>query len=318
MDVVGGLLPRDRQVQLDKMPVYASVEERSRPFAARVALGTLLLSVLLAVAAAALLGDLAVPAALAAFFIGLASGPVMAVAWLQTRIDSRKNQIERVLPDLLSMMASNVRAGLSPIVALRAAAKPEFGVLEKEIERATARSLGTTSVVDALQEMNDRIPSPLFQRAVSLISGSVRSGGELAKLLEKTAEDVRENLSLKEDLITSSNAFVYFIVFAVVLGTPLLLALAHQFTVIITSVVSTASAASGGGGFAINAPVSGDFINNAAIITIFITSILASCLVGVIREGKPISGLKWSPLLAVFGILSFIFMRDYVLNSIKP
>ncbi|MFH0972025.1 MAG: type II secretion system F family protein [Candidatus Micrarchaeota archaeon] len=256
--------------------------------------------------------------ALLAFLIVIAG----AYIHLNVEIEDRKKRLEEILPDAMQVIAANIRAGMTPVVALRAAARPELGPLQEDIKFATTKSLGTGSFTDALREMGQKTSSELFQRIVALFTASLKSGGHLAQLLENTASDIRETQELKKDLVSSTRLYAIFIVFTVVIGTPLLLAVSIQFSGMVTGLQANTPS----GGLAseissaplISTPLPIDFLMNSAIIIIIITTVLASALLGVINNGTYSSGLKYSPFLASAAIIFYFLMKDYALKAILP
>jgi flagellar protein FlaJ len=248
--------------------------------------------------------------AFAAFLATLSAAYVL----LFVQIEDRKNRLEAALPSLMRMVGSNLRAGMSPMVALRTAARPEFGPVSDEINYATAKALGTESFPLALTEMSKRFDSEIFQRIVSLFSSSLRAGGNLAQLLENASDDLRETRQLKAELDTSSRMYLLFIVFVVVVGTPLLFSVSIQFTGMISKLLEQQAAQGFGGegggvGDLVTLPFTIGFITNAALATLAMTSVLASGLIGVIREGKWLSGAKYAPFILAASIASFYVMR---------
>ena len=75
------------------------------------------------------------------------------------------------------------------------AAKPEFGILSKEMELASKRVFGGETLDEALHKLSERFKSRYLARTVELIKEGIGSGGEIAVRLEKTATDLR-NLQL--------------------------------------------------------------------------------------------------------------------------
>ncbi len=246
-----------------------------------------------------------------------------AIIHLNAQIDDRRKRLEDVLPDAMQVIAANIRAGMTPVVALRASARPELGPLQEDIKFATTKSLGTDSFTDALSEMARKTSSELFQRIVALFSASLKSGGHLSQLLENTAADVRETQELKKELIANTKLYAMFILFTVVIGTPLLLAVSIQFSSMIGNLQETTST---GGGVAseissiplISLPLSVEFLQNSALAILVITAILASALIGVINTGAYSSGLRYAPVIAIAAVLFFFLVKDYALKAILP
>ncbi|MFH1751273.1 MAG: type II secretion system F family protein [Candidatus Micrarchaeota archaeon] len=237
-------------------------------------------------------------------------------------IEDRRRRLEAVLPDAMQVIAANIRAGMTPVVALRASARPEFGPIADDIKIATTKSLGTDSFTDALQEMALRTNSELFQRVVALFNASLRSGGHLAQLLENTAADIRQSQELRRDLATNTRLYAMFILFTVIVGTPLLLAVSIQFSGMVAGLQERTSYEGVASEISsiplISSPLSADFLLNSAVVVILITGILASALLGVINNGSYSSGLKYSPFVVGAALVLFVLIKDYGLRAILP
>jgi len=59
-------------------------------------------------------------------------------------------------------------------------ARPEFGILEKEIRLAASKAIAGEALEDALLSIGDRIKSRLVSRTFKLIVDGMRKGGELS------------------------------------------------------------------------------------------------------------------------------------------
>jgi len=128
--------------------------------------------------------------------------------------DARAAEIEKVLPDALQLMSANVRAGMTVDRAIWLAARPEFGVLEEELRRAGTKTVGGKTIKLALMEMAARVKSDLLEKTFRLVIEGIESGGELARLLEETANNVRTVQSLRKEIKTSVTTYSIFIFFA--------------------------------------------------------------------------------------------------------
>lgn len=239
---------------------------------------------------------------------------------LYIKVEDRRKRAERVLPDMLQMVAANIRAGVTPIVALRMAARPEFGPLEEEIKFATTKALGAESFADALIDIGTRIRSEILERTIGLFTSSMRSGGNLAALLENTANEILEAQELRRELIAGTNMYIVFILFTMIIGMPMLLSISIQFVAMVESL----RAENTGGtfaqelGVAVAAPVSANFIERAAIVSLLVTSVLVSMLIGVIHDGSEWYGLRYAPLFAISSLVVFFAFRLYILRALLP
>lgn len=236
-------------------------------------------------------------------------------------MDKRTEQIEEVLPDVLQVISANLHAGVTPYHAVRAAAVPQFGPLGKELERAVNSVTGRTSFEDILVKVADRVNSAALQRSIKLFASSMKSGGDLAELLENLAADITERRSLKNDLITNTRQNSMFIMFTIVVGAPLLLAISIYFVDVVTNLQNT-SPDSGGGGFGLGLggeiSITSSFLIKESYVMLGVTAILASLFMGSMIHGDPKKGLKMSPIVLGGTYLMFFvcrFLVTYFLGS---
>lgn len=199
---------------------------------------------------------------------------------------------------------------------MRTAARPEFGPLEEEIRWVTTKSLGIESFTEALREMSKRVKSETFERTVSLFVVSMRSGGNLAVLLENAADDILESQDLRHELIAGTNMYVVFILFAVLVGTPALLSISIQFVGMVTSMQEkvVSSSLTNEIGLRMGTPISVDFLFETSIAVLVLTSLLVSLLIGVIHDGKELNGLKYYLIFVICSIVIFLIMKEYLLK----
>ncbi|PIO05534.1 hypothetical protein COT47_04490, partial [Candidatus Woesearchaeota archaeon CG08_land_8_20_14_0_20_43_7] len=145
------------------------------------------------------------------------------------KVEDRRERTEKVLPDILQLVAANVKAGMTPVQALRSSARKEFGPISEEINIAVAKSIGSGSFNDALLNITQRIQSPSLDRAVKLFVSSLKAGGRLVLLLEELAKDILATRVLKKELNTSTKMYTMLIVFTIIIGAPLLQAVSIHF-----------------------------------------------------------------------------------------
>ncbi len=236
---------------------------------------------------------------------------IAAYMLLFMQIEDRKKRLEESLPVMLRLVAANLRAGMTPMFALRSSARPEFGPVAEEIRFATAKALGTESFSAALSAMADRFDSDVFGHVVALFNSGAKSGGNLAKLLENASDDMRASQEMKTDLETSSRMYLVFIAFVVIIGTPLLFSISMQFTDFVSRLIEQQQSQGFNTGqeALLQLPFSKNFLNNAAIATLSVNALLAAGLVGAIREGKWLSGAKYAPLILAASLAAFFAIR---------
>lgn len=228
-------------------------------------------------------------------------------------IDGRKKMVENILPDFLYLVGNNLKSGMTPFYAFRSAVRPEFGPLSEEIQIATQKSLGIESFSDALKQIALRIDSKILADTTRFFSQALKSGGKLAQLIETSANDIKQTNQLKKELITSTRMYSLFIIFVVIIASPMLLAVSVQFLNILGSIQNQTSGFSsntsgmspGIGMIGAGVSITPDFMITMGHIIIVVNAFLASTFIGVLGGGKIREGLKYAPVIAIVGIILF-------------
>ena len=236
-------------------------------------------------------------------------------------IDGRKRMVESILPDFLFLVGNNLKSGMAPFYAFRSAVRPEFGPLSEEIKIATQKSLGVESFSDALKSIGNRIDSKILTDTTKFFAQALRSGGHLAQLIETTALDIKQTNRMKKELVTSTKMYSMFILFVVIIASPMLLAVSVQFLNVLTGIqLKTASITgstneeimkqSGLGAGQIT--ITAEYMKMVGIFVIVTNSILASIFMGTLGGGKIRDGLKFAPVMVVIGVVLFLIFINAI------
>ena len=240
-------------------------------------------------------------------------------AWLTLTADSRAKFIETLLPDVLQLMASNLRAGLTPDRALLLSGRPEFGRFREEINRMGKEMATGKELHKALTSFGERVKSEKLKKTFQLIVSAMASGGELADLLEQTASNLRQQKLVEERIRSSVLVYVIFIFSAIAFGSPMLYGLSSFLVEVITDVFSKVQLPPGGStGMPISfteVSISVSFVNTYVIVALISTSIMGSLILGLISKGKEKEGLKFLPVLIIITI-SLLFIVKYLISTL--
>ncbi len=230
--------------------------------------------------------------------------------------DSRGREIENALPDCLQLISANIRAGMTIDKAVWLSARKEFGILEEEIRKVGAKTFGGRPIKFALQDMTTSIKSTILDRTIKLIIEGMESGGELAKLMDETANNIRTQQTLRKEIYGSVMMYTLFIAFAAVLGAPLLFAISIYFIEVTSKLWTMPVAASAGAGNMGFLKMTGPQIPPGdlflfSIATIMVTTFFGSMIIGLIQYGQEKRGLKYVPAfmgaaLAMFFVANFL------------
>ncbi len=247
----------------------------------------------------------------------------LAYIWLSLNVSGKARQVEEALPDALQLMSSNIRAGLTTDKALILAARPEFGALEEEIRRVGKETMAGRNLIDALSKMADHIDSTRLERTIELIVHSINSGGQLADLLDQTADDIRDQQIVQKEISASVLMYVLFIFIAIALGAPMLFAmssflvniLGRNMNMIAEQMPKDFDGLAGSTPIRIgHMAVSPEFITMYAVISIFTSCFFGSMIMGLIMKGEEKEGFKFMPVMLVIALVLF-FLGSIVLES---
>lgn len=243
-------------------------------------------------------------------------------SYLLMKADDRRNKLEGTLPDFLMLVASNIKAGMTLDQAMWYSAKPEFGLLSTEVKARIKSSFSGESLENTLDRLGERFDSKVFKRTILLLKQATATGGELTNVLERTADDVRNSIIMKKEIAASLVLYEIFVLFASIVGTPFLFAVASKLIEVFERLgpqVGGGVSSSAGGVFSTFSSIkfSGPIISSAdffwfSVPTIFITALISSFIVSVIRTGSKSQGMKYFPFVLV---LSY-FVYWLVINAV--
>ncbi|MBW2971009.1 type II secretion system F family protein, partial [Candidatus Woesearchaeota archaeon] len=227
-------LPKNYREGFKKLMMYAGIRDESDIYLGKAVLLGLLAAAIVIQSPKAVFGlykPVYIIAAVLAFLF------VQIIAYLRIffKAEERSKKVENALPDAFQLIAANLRSGMTPFKALKQAAHENLGPLQEEITYATSRALGTEYFSETLLRISDRIKSDLLERSLHLFTTAMRSGGNLAQVLEELATDISETQALKRELRTSTKTYTAFIMFTIIFGTPLLLAISVNFVKMISA-----------------------------------------------------------------------------------
>ena len=243
--------------------------------------------------------------------------------WISIMSEGKGKFVEKILPDALQLIASNIKSGLTTERALFVSARPEFGPLEKELRFASKEILAGARVEEVLLAIPERIRSRVLERTMWLIAKGISSGGEIADLLIQLSDDLREQNSIQEEEKANTSMYIMLIFFSAAIGAPLLFGISTFIVEILSSQLSAVpiiqesdlqGISSGGAGIrgltGGNADlISPEFIFMFSIIMLFFSSIFSSLTIGVINSGKEKNGVKYIPMILIISFVLFFVVR---------
>lgn len=237
--------------------------------------------------------------------------------------DKRAKEIEGYLPDALTLISANLRAGMTVDKAIWSATRPEFGPLEEELSELGRDVVGGKTFSEALVAMGKRVKSDIVKQTIKLIDEGIISGGGMENLLREIAQDIRTAERLKDEIKANVAMYVIFMFFAAVLAAPLLFGLSSKLIEMSGMIREPIKEVPAGGipGSPIKVPISiVQMITPDQILIFFVAEIIiittfSGLALGLIQEGSEKRGLRYIPILILIGLVIF-FMSKTIMGLI--
>ena len=132
--------------------------------------------------------------------VGLAIGPLAAVAFVRNRIAKRRKAFEAALPDALTLIASSLSAGHTFLRAIQMMCEEAEPPMSEEFARVVAETRLGDPLVDALARMAKRLEVRDMDWVVQAIRIQQTVGGRLADLLHTLADFIRAREEVRRDV----------------------------------------------------------------------------------------------------------------------
>jgi tight adherence protein B len=125
------------------------------------------------------------------------AGPTVALRYL---LKKRTEKMREQLPEVLTIMASSLRAGHSFMQALDAVAREIPQPAAAEFQRVVAEIRLGRATDDALEALSERVGSGDFKWAVLAVNIQREVGGNLAEILDNVADTLRERAQMRRQI----------------------------------------------------------------------------------------------------------------------
>ena len=127
-------------------------------------------------------------------------GALLPTILLRTALSRRSDKMREQLPDVLTIMASSLRAGHSFLQALDTTAREIQAPANVEFQRLVAEIRLGRPAEDALEALADRVGSPDFRWAVLAVNIQREVGGNLAEILDNVSDTLRERATMRRQV----------------------------------------------------------------------------------------------------------------------
>ena len=104
------------------------------------------------------------------------------------------------LPDILTIIASSLKSGLSFSQAMASVAQESQGEVSLQFRRVLAEVQMGRNLTDALQDIADRMDSQDFRWTISALEIQRDVGGNLSEILATTADTIRGRAEIRNEI----------------------------------------------------------------------------------------------------------------------
>jgi tight adherence protein B len=114
--------------------------------------------------------------------------------WVRRQNTKRRRKIDSQLGDMIALMGNGLRAGFSIQQAVTSVAEANREPISSEIRRVVRETALGIDLEIALEHLNERLESKDFDMMMTAIAIHRRVGGNLAEVMDKIAEVIRERV----------------------------------------------------------------------------------------------------------------------------
>ena len=152
MRILAKILPRKLKTNCEEIARYARVKDAERAIGMSIFMGILLAGILGFIFSRFFSLTIAISLAAICFFFL----EIFFYYSISLKADTVARRIEKILPDALQLMASNLRGGMTTERALLMSSRIEFGELKHELDRVGREIATGKGVARALKDMSYR------------------------------------------------------------------------------------------------------------------------------------------------------------------
>ena len=218
-------------------------------------------------------------------------------------------KIEQRLPDFLRDVSEAGRFGMTLPDAIVVASTGRYGLLTDEIKKMASQIEWGVPVAQALDLFEQRVPTPLVQRVVSIVTRANEAGGNVADVLTMVAHDTRESQLAQQSRQISMLTYVtvIYISFFVFLVTIYIMAAIFLPQMITAGQGVATSGLSGQGGVNLAfqfVPV----LFLAFLVAVIVHAVGDGIMAGVLFTGRIAEGLQHATIMLSVGWLIMRFI----------
>ncbi|HRS42285.1 MAG TPA: type II secretion system F family protein [Candidatus Diapherotrites archaeon] len=220
------------------------------------------------------------------------------------------DEIEKYWPEALRLIADTMKSGSSLDYALREASSADFGPLSKEFDEVIRRLEMGDTMSQSLEHMALRIESKIVRRTVTLIQECLKTGAQLAEVLEEIANDTKQMFRIKKERETKTMLQVIFIFAAGAVIAPFIFGLTNVITQFLTTISSTAGVATESA--LATATATQKSLAFLLDVYLLIEVAAAAVIISLMRQGKFTKAVVFFPVMVIVSFIIYMVSQAVI------
>ncbi len=222
----------------------------------------------------------------------------------------RISKIEERLPDFLRDVAEAGRFGMTLPDAIVVASGGRYGLLTDEIKKMASQLEWGVPVATSLRLFEERVPTPLVRRVVSIVTRANEAGGNVADVLTMVAHDTRETQleAQARQISMLTYVTVIYIAFFVFLVTIYIMA-----AVFLPQMITAGEGISGSSAIQASGAITLQFTFVPILFLAFMVAVIVHAvgdgiMAGILYNGRIAEGLQHATIMLAAGwaIMRFV------------
>lgn len=207
----------------------------------------------------------------------------------------RRNEIDRLLPQILIDISEGLRAGMTLIESIEETSKRNYGWLSKELEILVAQISWGFPIDVAFDNFSKRCGTEMTEKTTTLITTAIRLGGDLRSIFASTFQFLRRTLEVKDERNEQLRPYLSTIYVTLIIFLVTMFMLYTSFANLFTMQSSVVKIQVSREGMKI-------LLFDLAVIEAFFGGLIASKF----SEGSIYPGFKHSIIMITINIIAFI------------
>lgn len=234
----------------------------------------------------------------------------LGVGYPYYKYNKNLEEIEKYWPDALRLVADTMKSGSSLDYALREASSADFGPLSKEFDEVIRRLEMGDTMAQSLDHMALRIESKIVRRTITLINECLKTGAQLAEVLEEIANDTKQMFRIKKERVTKTMLQVIFIFAAGGVIAPFIFGLTNVITMFLTDISANAGVATAEA--LVAATATQKAMSMLLDIYLLIEIAAAAIIISLMRQGNFTNAIVVFPLMTIISFIIYTVSQSIV------